>query len=95
MCKSGTVAISTALRNKDRSYRSYGEYVAIDHHDGTVTSYAHMKSGSRRVSAGENVSQGQVIGLVEMTGRATGNHLHFEVRINSGKTTVNPTPYLP
>ena len=54
-----------------------------------------MKSGSRRVSAGQKVSQGQVIGLVGMTGRATGNHLHFEVRINGGKTIVNPTPYLP
>lgn len=91
--KSGTVVISTALRNSRGAYKSYGEYVVIDHHDGTMTLYAHMYSGSRMVSPGQSVSQGQQIGKVGSTGNSTGNHLHFEVRIN-GKP-VNPTPYLP
>lgn len=91
--KSGTVEISTALRYSDGSYRSYGEYVVINHHDGTMTLYAHMLSGSRTVSVGQTVSQGQVIGTVGSTGKSTGTHLHFEVRING--SPVNPLPYLP
>ena len=91
--KSGTVVTSTALRNSKGKYRSYGEYVVINHHDGTMTLYAHMLSGSRAVSPGQKVSQGQPIGQVGSTGNSTGPHLHFEVRI--GGSPVNPTPYLP
>ena len=90
--KAGTVVTSTALRRSDGSYRSYGEYVVIDHHDGTMTLYAHMSPNSRTVSKGEYVAQGQVLGIVGTTGNSTGLHLHFEVRIN-GKC-VNPLPYL-
>ena len=90
--KAGTVVTSTALRREDGSYRSYGEYVVIDHHDGTMTLYAHMSPNSRTVSKGEYVAQGQVLGIVGTTGNSTGLHLHFEVRIN-GKC-VNPLPYL-
>ncbi len=91
--KSGTVVTSTALRNSKGNYRSYGEYVVIDHHDGTMTLYAHMLSGSRAVGPGQTVSQGQPIGQVGSTGNSSGPHLHFEVRI--GGKDVNPTPYLP
>ncbi|MBR3163527.1 MAG: peptidoglycan DD-metalloendopeptidase family protein [Clostridia bacterium] len=91
--KAGTVAISTALRSSSGGYRSYGEYVVINHHNGTMTLYAHMLAGSRRVSAGQSVSQGQAIGTVGSTGNSTGTHLHFEVRING--SPVNPIPYLP
>ncbi|MBR3614239.1 MAG: peptidoglycan DD-metalloendopeptidase family protein [Clostridia bacterium] len=91
--KSGTVVTSTALKNSKGKYRSYGEYVVINHHDGTMTLYAHMLSGSRTVVPNQKVSQGQVIGQVGSTGNSTGPHLHFEVRI--GGSPVNPTPYLP
>lgn len=91
--KSGKVVISTALKRPNGSYKSYGEYIVISHGDGTMTLYAHMLSGSRTVTEGAQVSQGQVIGQVGSTGNSTGNHLHFEVRVN-GKC-VNPTPYLP
>ena len=93
--KAGTVIISTALRRADGSYRSYGEYVAIDHHDGTITFYAHMLSGSRTVSPGDVVVQGQQIGQVGSTGNSTGPHLHFEVRVGASATPVNPSQYLP
>ena len=91
--KSGKVITSTALRRPNGSYKSYGEYVVIDHNDGTMTLYAHMLSGSRTVSPGQKVSQGQTIGKVGSTGNSTGNHLHFEVRV--GGRPRNPTPYLP
>ena len=91
--KSGTVEISTALRYANGNYRSYGEYIVINHQVGTMTLYAHMSSGSRTVQAGDSVSQGQVIGIVGSTGNSTGPHLHFEVRV--GGSPVNPFPYLP
>lgn len=91
--KSGTVEISTAMRRANGTYKSYGEYIVINHHDGTMTLYAHMESGSRTVSKGAEVSQGQVIGTVGSTGNSTGPHLHFEVRV--GGSPVNPIPYLP
>ncbi len=111
--KDGTVEISRAIpgsiKNYDSngnvigSYSSYGEYVVINHHDGTMTLYGHMKPGSRTVSAGQKVKQGQVIGTVGNTGNCKprptasnptqGTHLHFEVRIKG--LPVNPIPYLP
>lgn len=91
--KGGTVVISTALRSSSGNYRSYGEYIVISHGDGTSTLYAHMLPGSRTVSEGTKVSQGQVIGQVGSTGNSTGPHLHFEVRVNG--RCVNPTAYLP
>lgn len=90
--KAGTVVTSTALRYSNGNYRSYGEYVVIDHHDGTMTLYAHLSPNSRTVSKGDKVSQGQVLGIVGTTGNSTGLHLHFEVRING--RCVNPLPYL-
>ncbi len=91
--KAGTVVTSKALKNSNGNYRSYGEYIVIDHHDGTMTLYGHGSPGSRKVSVGDTVSQGQQIMSVGTTGNSTGNHLHFEVRI--GGRAVNPTSYLP
>lgn len=70
---------------------SYGNYVVINHGDGTSTLYAHMNS--RAVKVGDVVNQGQVIGYVGTTGRSTGNHLHYEVRKNG--TRVDPVNYYP
>lgn len=56
----------------------YGNYVVIDHSNGTQTLYAHTTSNT--VWQGQTVVAGQVIGYVGSTGRSTGNHLHFEVR---------------
>ena len=91
--KAGTVVTSTALKYPNGNYKSYGEYIVINHHDGTMTLYAHGAPGSRLVSPGQSVSQGQQIMSVGTTGNSTGYHLHFEVRVNG--RPVNPTPYLP
>ena len=91
--KAGTVVTSTALKYPNGNYKSYGEYIVINHHDGTMTLYAHGAPGSRLVSPGQSVRQGQQIMSVGTTGNSTGYHLHFEVRING--RPVNPTPYLP
>lgn len=102
-------AITGSIKNYDSngkqigSYSSYGEYIIINHYDGTMTLYGHMKPGSRTVSKGDIVKQGQVIGIVGNTGNClprptasnptAGTHLHFEVRVNG--SPVNPLPYLP
>ncbi len=58
----------------------YGELVIIDHGDGWTTYYGHL--ATRFVGCGDQVSRGQLIGEVGMTGNATGLHLHFEIREN-------------
>ncbi len=68
----------------------YGKEVIIDHGGGIKTIYAHM-SGFH-VSAGDQVIRGQVIGYVGMTGRTTGAHVHYEVRLRN--VPVNPHKYL-
>ena len=58
-----------------------------------MTLYAHGQPGSRQVYEGQEVSQGQVIMYVGTTGNSTGEHLHFEVRVDGER--VDPRPYLP
>ncbi len=68
----------------------YGNVVEIDHGHGLLTRYAHMSGFRTRV--GKAVIPGELIGLIGSTGRSTGPHLHFEVRIND--RPVNPRPFL-
>ena len=68
----------------------YGNVVEISHGNGLVTRYAHMSRFASRV--GQEVAPGDVIGAIGSTGRSTGPHLHFEVRING--RAVNPRPFL-
>lgn len=70
-------------------YSSYGNYVCIRHNGNTKTAYAHLSKFAKGMKAGVKVRQGQTIGYVGATGRASGPHLHFEV-IQNGKH-VNPT----
>jgi murein DD-endopeptidase MepM/ murein hydrolase activator NlpD len=68
----------------------YGREVVIDHGHNLETCYAHMSGFA--VMAGQSVVRGQVIGYVGVSGRTTGAHLHYEVRIHN--TPVNPHKYL-
>lgn len=68
---------------------AYGRAIMIDHGNGMQTLYAHLSSIS--VTAGEKVCRGQGIGLVGMTGKTTGPHVHYEVRIKG--EPVDPMPY--
>lgn len=71
--KEGTVILA-------EYYSAYGNLVIIDHGDGMETYYGHLSAFA--VGAGEKVVKGQVVGAVGATGRTTGPHVHFEVRIN-------------
>lgn len=68
----------------------YGREVILDHGHGITTLYAHMAAIT--VVPGETVTRGQVIGYVGLSGRSTGPHLHYEVRIHD--TPVNPHRYM-
>jgi len=68
----------------------YGNAVILRHTDQLETLYGHMSV--IKVQAGQKVSRGDIIGLMGHTGRATGNHCHYEVRV--GGRPVNPLPYL-
>ena len=68
----------------------YGNFIEVDHGDGTVSRYAHCSKLA--VSVGQIVSAGQTIGYVGSTGNSTGNHLHFEIKVNG--SFVNPLNYL-
>lgn len=69
----------------------YGYYVKIDHGNGLITLYGHCSQLT--VSAGQIIAAGEVIALSGSTGRSTGPHLHFEVRVNG--EYVDPEEYLP
>ena len=82
--KSGRVILAS-------SYSGYGNCVIIDHGGGISTLYAHLSSFN--VSSGQEISQGEIVGNVGCTGSCTGDHLHFEVRVNG--SPVDPLDYLP
>jgi murein DD-endopeptidase MepM/ murein hydrolase activator NlpD len=68
----------------------YGNLVEVDHGRGITTRYGHMSA--ILVQAGQHVTRGQQIGRMGSTGRSTGNHLHYEVRIDG--RAVNPIPFM-
>ena len=104
---SGTViyAYNDGYFSKSDLRWTYGTYVVIDHGNGYLTYYAHLKS--KTVSVGDRVSQGDIIGYSGNSGRVSpspttsnpyaGTHLHFEIRkyISGSYVRVNPRDYLP
>jgi murein DD-endopeptidase MepM/ murein hydrolase activator NlpD len=89
----GTPIYATADGTVDRSEWNsggYGNLVEIDHGHGIQTRYGHLAKSL--VAAGQHVKRGQQIAMMGSTGRSTGSHLHYEVRID-GKA-VNPVPFL-
>jgi murein DD-endopeptidase MepM/ murein hydrolase activator NlpD len=83
--KSGTVIYL------GRDFRGFGKMILIDSGNGWATLYAHLEK--YYIEQGQKVSQGEPIGAMGKTGRATGVHLHFEIR--KDKTPVDPLDYLP
>ena len=88
----GTPIYATADGIVGRAQRlgGYGNYVEIEHGNAIETRYGHMSSFI--VRPGQQVKKGDVIGYVGSTGRSTGNHLHYEVRIDG--EPVNPMPFV-
>ena len=71
-------------------FSSYGLFVSLEHGGSLQTRYGHMSR--LNVAAGQRIHKGDVIGYIGTTGRSTGPHLHYEVRIAGA--AVNPVPYL-
>ena len=69
----------------------YGNLIEINHGNGLITRYAHLSRIN--VQIGDRAERGQIIGLVGSTGRSTGPHLHFELRL--GDNAINPRRFLP
>ncbi len=73
-------------------WSGYGNTVIIDHGDSIWTLYAHIRDNGFEIAKGDTVKRGQAIAQVGSTGTATGNNLHFEVRINGNP--IDPLPYV-
>ncbi|MBX7491828.1 M23 family metallopeptidase [Qipengyuania sp. 1NDW9] len=88
----GTPIYATAdgYVSKAQRWSSYGNFVSIEHGARIQTRYAHMSRIA--VAPGTRVEKGDIIGYVGSTGRSTGPHLHYEVRIDG--EAVNPVPYM-
>lgn len=88
----GTPVYATADGVVSRAdwYSSYGLYISVEHGASMQTRYAHLSRLA--VAAGDNVKKGDLIGYVGSTGRSTGPHLHYEVRVDG--VAVNPIPYM-
>jgi murein DD-endopeptidase MepM/ murein hydrolase activator NlpD len=83
--------IVSVAANGGKKFSGYGKVVILDHGKGLYTVYAHCDS--LLVKMGQKVKQGEFIGTVGRTGRATTDHCHFEVRISGKK--YDPLAYLP
>ncbi|HYB60211.1 MAG TPA: M23 family metallopeptidase [Methylomirabilota bacterium] len=84
------VATADGIVINAEEHMGYGRLVVVDHGFGVTTWYAHLSSLNATV--GQQVKRGEVIGYVGVSGRATGPHVHYEVRINGAP--VNPMRYL-
>jgi murein DD-endopeptidase MepM/ murein hydrolase activator NlpD len=92
-CSYGTPIYATAdgtVLRAGWNSGGYGNLVEVDHGRGITTRYGHMSA--ILVSAGQHITRGQQIGRMGSTGRSTGNHLHYEVRIDG--RAVNPIPFM-
>jgi murein DD-endopeptidase MepM/ murein hydrolase activator NlpD len=88
----GTPVYATAdgIVSRAEPFSSYGNYIQIEHGGELQTRFGHLSGFA--VVAGEQVHKGQLIGYVGTTGRSTGPHLHYEVRV-AGEA-VDPRPYM-
>ena len=88
----GTVTKVLKNYNKtDKTSKTYGNYVIIDHGNNIETVVAHLKYNTIRVKKGDKVKKGDVLGVMGNTGYSKGTHCHYEVKINNEK--VDPLKY--
>ena len=80
---------------KAEFFSSYGRYILVRHNQEFSTAYAHMSRFAKGVHAGSRVRQGQIIGYVGASGRATGAHLHYELHRNGKQINPNSIKMLP
>ncbi|MFW2331301.1 MAG: M23 family metallopeptidase [Nitrospinota bacterium] len=88
--KTPIVAPAAGIVKKEGFYRGYGNLIEIDHGYGVTTIYGH--NSANFVKVGQKLKRGDVIGLVGNTGRSTGPHTHYEVRLNN--MPVDPLKYI-
>ncbi len=88
----GTPILATAdgIVSMAQWFGGYGLFVSIEHGGSIQTRYGHMSR--LNVADGQRVHKGDIIGFIGTTGRSTGPHLHYEVRVNGD--AVNPVPYM-
>lgn len=79
-------------RGDTKEFAKYGNYVTIEHDDGTLATYYHLKRNGVGVVVGQNVNRGQVIGYSGNTGFSTGPHLHFAVFKPSSASKTKSLP---
>lgn len=85
------IAPANGIITKSGYQGGYGNMIEIDHGNGLTTRYGHLSKID--VQVGDQTSRGQVIGYVGSTGRSTGPHLHYELRVND--KPINPRRFLP
>ena len=69
----------------------YGNLVEVDHGNGLISRYGHLSKVE--VVVGDAIQRGQLLGFIGSTGRSTGPHLHYEIRLND--KPINPRRFLP
>lgn len=85
--------VVSAFRKYGNNGDNTGCFVRVKHSNGLYSLYYHMKSGSIKVKTGDKVKKGDVLGIIGMTGLATGVHLHFQIDKGSSSSAINPTDY--
>lgn len=74
-------SVMSGVVERSEYSKSYGNYVLVDHKNGIKTIYAHCSDTTKK--AGDSVNRGEEVGFVGRTGRATGDHLHFEILVDN------------
>jgi murein DD-endopeptidase MepM/ murein hydrolase activator NlpD len=87
----GVIAPAKGMVVKAGWQGGYGNLIEIDHGNGLITRYGHLSRIGAQV--GDMIERGQLIGLIGSTGRSTGPHLHYEIRL--GDKAINPRRFLP
>ena len=80
-----------SIKDKDKTGKSWGNYVKIKHSKGIYTLYAHLKEGLK-VKKGQKVKQGDLLGFMSNSGVAKGNHLHYEYYKGGASTRYRVDP---